>query len=187
MLNPALTDQQKRLRDMGVLDDKFQPLTELQREYRTKLWPKHYIPQTKEYKAEQLDLVGKELEIRIGGVKQGKRTMIDRGPLIESGPLPEHLRTQIFLYASFNDWMPVRLKTKRELVFEKLNPDEPIPKATFVLDNWVFLYANYVPPGKHFFFFLRQEGHISLSPFLPIVRFRETNIFMNQVTVKPRN
>lgn len=62
--------------------------------------------------------------------------------------------------ASFNDWMPVRLKTKRDLVFEKLNPEEPIPKATFVLDNWVFLFSNYVPPGKHYFYLVRKEGHI---------------------------
>jgi len=41
------------------------------------------------------------------------------------------------LVASFNDWMPIKMKTKRELIFEKLNPDEPIPKATFVLDNIV--------------------------------------------------
>ena len=66
--------------------------------------------------------------------------------------------------ASFNDWMPVRLKTKRELTFEKLNPEEPIPKATFVLDNYIFLYANYVPPGKHFFYFVKDEGHIIMSP-----------------------
>lgn len=39
------------------------------------------------------------------------------------------------------------MKTKRELVFEKLNPDEPIPKATFVLDNIVKNYSNYVAPG----------------------------------------
>jgi hypothetical protein len=83
--------------------------------------------------------------------------------------------------ASFNDWMPVRLKTKRELTFEKLNPEEPIPKATFVLDNYIFLYANYVPPGKHFFYFVKDEGHIIMSPTYPIVRFRETNIFMNMI------
>lgn len=49
------------------------------------------------------------------------------------------------MIASFNDWMPVKMKTRRELTFEKLNPDEPIPKATFVLDNHMMLYANYVP------------------------------------------
>lgn len=51
--------------------------------------------------------------------------------------------------------MPIKMKTKRELVFEKLNPDEPIPKATFVLDNVVQLYTNYVAPGPHFFYFVK--------------------------------
>lgn len=60
--------------------------------------------------------------------------------------------------------MPVQLKTKRELTFEKLNPDEPIPKATFVLDNWIKIFANYVPPGLHYFYFVYEEGKIFLSP-----------------------
>jgi hypothetical protein len=110
--------------------------------------------------------------------------MEDRGPLIESGPLA--VKQEVFLMASFNDWMPVRLKTKRELTFEKLNPDEPIPKATFVLDNHIFLYANYVPPGKHYFYFVQHEGEIIMSPSHPIVRFRETNICMNTIYVAPR-
>ena len=50
--------------------------------------------------------------------------------------------------------MPVLLKTKRELTFEKLNPEEPIPKATFVLDNHIKIFSNYVPPGTHYFYFV---------------------------------
>ena len=79
----------------------------------------------------------------------------------------------------------MRLKSKRELTFEKLNPDEPIPKATFVLDNQTFLYANYVAPGKHHFYFVAEEGSIILSPNYQLVRFKETNVFFNQIEIKP--
>ena len=78
------------------------------------------------------------------------------------------------------------MKTKRELVFEKLNPDEPIPKATFVLDNIVQLYSNYVAPGTHFFYFVKKNGTIFLSPKYDIVRFKTTNVFLNRMIQHPR-
>ena len=78
------------------------------------------------------------------------------------------------------------MKTKRELTFEKINPDDPIPKATFVLDNNINIFANFMPPGRHFFYFVLQDGTIILNPSYQIVRFKTTNIFMNQVVVKPR-
>lgn len=40
-------------------------LTEAQLAYKTKLWPKHYVPIVKEYKSEQLDLIGQQLELKI--------------------------------------------------------------------------------------------------------------------------
>lgn len=78
------------------------------------------------------------------------------------------------------------MKTKRELVFEKLNPDEPIPKATFVLDNIIQLYSNYVAPGAHFFYFVKQNGTIFLSPKYDVVRFKTTNVFLNRIIQHPR-
>ena len=78
------------------------------------------------------------------------------------------------------------MKTKRGLVFEKLNPDEPIPKATFVLDNVNKMYADYFPPGFHFFYFVWENGRIFLSPDYDICRFKMTNIFLNRTLVKPR-
>jgi len=116
-------------------DDVPQELTPLQQEYKTKIWPKHYIPSVREYKAKKFDEVGSTLGLKIGGVKQGKRTYIDLGPEIISGPL-ENGR-DLFIMCSANDWMPVRMKSKRDLTFEKMNPDEPIPKSVFVLDNHI--------------------------------------------------
>jgi hypothetical protein len=124
------------------------------------------------------------LGLKIGGLKKLKRTYEDRGPEIFSGPLKNS--QNIYLIASFNDWMPVKLKTKRELTFEKLNPEEPIPKATFVLDNHIKIFSNYVPPGTHYFYFVWQEGKIFLSASYDIARFKTTKIFLNRLTVKPR-
>lgn len=90
------------------------------------------------------------------------------------------------MIASFNDWMPVKMKTRRELTFEKLNPDEPIPKATFVLDNHMMLYANYVPPGTHYFYFVWEDGKIFLSSNYDVTRFKTTKIFLNKLIVNPR-
>lgn len=94
----------------------------------------------------------------------------------------------MYLVASFTDWMPIKLKTKRELTFEKISPDEPIPKATFVIDNQVMLYCNLVQPGSHYFYFVAgQTGSIVLSPTYQIVKFKETNVFMNRIQVQPEN
>lgn len=109
-----------------------------------------------------MDNIGTTLELKVGGIKEGKRNTEDRGPAILSGPLEN--RPTIFIVGSFNDWMPVKLKTRRELTFEKLNPEDPIPKATFVIDNLIQLYANYISPGKHYFYFVKKEGTIILSP-----------------------
>lgn len=184
ILNPKKTEKELRLEKLGIVEESRRVLTQAQKEYKTKIWPKHYIPALKEEKSKGLDSVGKDLEIKIGGQKEGKQDQDDRGPEIKSGPLDQ--QETIYIVGSFNDWMPVRLKTLRELTFEKLNPDEPIPKATFVLDNLIHLHANFMQPGKHFFYFVKEEGTIILSPSYEVVRFKTTNVFLNQVTVRPR-
>ena len=91
------------------------------------------------------------MNLKVGAVKVGKR--VDESNQIVSGPLPN--KQDIYIVGSFNDWMPVKLKTQRELTMEKINPDEPIPKSTFVIDNHIFVHANYMPPGKHYFYFVK--------------------------------
>lgn len=51
-LNPKKTERELRLERLGIIDESKIPLTEEQKEYRTKLWPKHYVPQLKEFKSE---------------------------------------------------------------------------------------------------------------------------------------
>ena len=43
-----------------------------------------------------------------------------------------------------------------------------------------------VPPGYHYFFFAKEEGHIFLSPKFEVARFKSTNVFMNRIYVRPR-
>ena len=60
---------------------------------------------------------------------------------------------ELYLVASFNDWMPMRMKTLRDLRLEKYSQeDEDIPNDLFMADHTVALYASMVPPGQHFFY-----------------------------------
>ena len=71
------------------------------------------------------------------------------------------------------------------MTFEKINPEDPIPKQVFVMDNIIQLYANFMTPGRHYFYFVKSENTIVLSPNYEIIRFKTTNVFLNSVIVKP--
>ena len=43
-----------------------------------------------------------------------------------------------------------------------------------------------VPPGVHYFYFVRERGTIFLSPHYEVVRFKTTSIFLNRVLVGKR-
>jgi hypothetical protein len=48
------------------------------------------------------------------------------------------------------------------------------------------LYASMVPPGVHYFYFVRDRGTIFLSPQYEVVRFKTTNIFLNRILINRR-
>lgn len=53
----------------------------------------------------------------------------------------------------------MRMKTLRRLNFERFNMDTEeteIKKSQFMLDNQVVLAAQMVPPGFHYFYFVRD-------------------------------
>ena len=81
----------------------------------------------------------------------------------------------------------MRMKTLRTLHLEKyaIN-DEDIPKEIFLYDNITSLYANMVPPGRHFFYLCKEKGSIFLSPNNEIVRFKKTNVFLNSIVIEPK-
>ena len=94
---------------------------------------------------------------------------------------------ELYIIASFNDWQPMRMKTLRTLHLEKyaIN-DEDIPKEIFLYDNITSIYANMVPPGRHFFYLCKEKGSIFLSPNNEIVRFKKTNVFLNSIVIEPK-
>ena len=96
---------------------------------------------------------------------------------------------EIFCVASFSDWMPMRMKSLRKLNMEKFPMDTieaDIPKKIKTLDTQVVLCAQMVPPGYHYFYFVKDKGTIFLSPNYEVVRFKKTNIFLNRILVIKR-
>ena len=59
------------------------------------------------------------------------------------------------------------MKTLRTLNIEKFSLDtaeDDVPKKVITLDNHVYLSSSMVPPGQHYFYFVREKGAIFLSP-----------------------
>ena len=57
---------------------------------------------------------------------------------------------EIYVMASFNDWLPMRMKTMRRLLMERYPIDffeGDIPKQCYSADNTNHTYAHMVPPG----------------------------------------
>ena len=66
---------------------------------------------------------------------------------------------EVFCITSFNDWMPSRMKTERTLNLERYpmdTPEDEIPKFVKAMDHSTVLYAQMVPPGYHYFYFVRD-------------------------------
>lgn len=107
-------------------------------------------------------------------------------------------KDKVFFVASFNDWLPVELKSLFEIKLKKnkgkdfqkflaesrqKNPAALEPKKK---EEGILQYTNYIPTGKHFFYFMYQDQYIFLSPRYDIVRFKGSNVFLNKVTIKER-
>jgi hypothetical protein len=92
----------------------------------------------------------------------------------------------IYFVSSCNDWLPVMMKTKRVLNLEKIQMAEAAPPSILQFDNINLTYANFVAPGPHYFYFVQGKNRVFLSPNYPTVRFKETNVFLNRVVIKPK-
>ena len=78
------------------------------------------------------------------------------------------------------------MKTRRVLTLEKIPMGDPAPSSILNVDNQILLYVNYVPPGFHYFYYVQGTEKVILSPNYPIVRFKETNTFINRIEIKPK-
>ena len=63
--------------------------------------------------------------------------------------------------------------------------EEDIPNKIWKTDTTTAVYANMFPPGIHFFYFIQQKN-IFLSPNYDVVRFKNTNMFLNRIVVSKR-
>lgn len=104
-------------------------------------------------------------------------------------------RKQIYLMASFNDWFPVEMRTPHEikqLAAKAAEMEEMTDKQLARMakskrkEENVISFVNYLPPGKHFFYFIYQNHYIFLSPNYDVVRFKGANVLLNTITISER-
>ena len=78
----------------------------------------------------------------------------------------------------------MRMKTAKIMKLERLgieiSPDD-IPRHVYSMDNITNMCAAMVPPGTHYFYFVKEKGTIFLSPKYEVVRFKTTNIYLNKI------
>jgi hypothetical protein len=75
------------------------------------------------------------------------------------------------------------MKSKRRLQIEKIAMGDIAPPTVINLDNVNLVYSNFVAPGHHYFYFIQGTEMAMLSPNYDIVRFKNTNVFLNRYTV----
>jgi hypothetical protein len=92
----------------------------------------------------------------------------------------------VFLISSAYDWLPMKMKTKRRLTLEKVNMGDTAPPTILNVDNTTLVYANFVAPGHHYFYFVQGRERVFLNPRYPIFRFKDTNVFLNRVMIRPK-
>lgn len=105
-------------------------------------------------------------------------------------------RKQIYLVASFNEWIPIELRTNQEIKQLRIKGEEALMKmddrqraklgkAKRKQDNEI-RFVHYLPPGKHFFYFIYKNEYVFLSPNYDVVRFKGSNALVNSIVIKPR-
>ena len=104
-------------------------------------------------------------------------------------------RDDVYLVSSFNEWMPILMRTAYEIkTAKKMDEDDLIkllkdPEKRYSqkkpADNQIS-YTNYIPPGRHYFYYIQKNDHIFLSPKYDIVRFKGSNVFLNTVRISER-
>ena len=72
----------------------------------------------------------------------------------------------------------IKTMRKQEDIEKFLAKDPSKRTGKKAADN-VISYCQYLPPGKHFFYYIYKADYIFLSPKYDIVRFKGTNLFLN--------
>ena len=80
------------------------------------------------------------------------------------------------------------VKSMRTRIFElqDMVPEERAKLKSKKKDDNITMLTQFIPPGKHFFYFIYQDHFLFLSPAHNVVRFKGTNVFLNTIEVKER-
>ena len=116
-------------------------LTDQQLDYESKLWPRHYkekVVNTRMRRFEEIESIMSKSMRRPGGRNEPVMeyaqynkggSMIGREDRTTETCGLKPREKELYVVASFNDWMPMRMKTNRTLNLEKYPVyDEDIPK-----------------------------------------------------------
>jgi hypothetical protein len=89
----------------------------------------------------------------------------------------------ITLMASFNYWLPVEMKMRPHEEGEGEGEGEGEKVHDPVED--VYSFCDYLPPGKHYFYFIKNKKYFTLCKRYKIGRFKECkNVWLNYVEVE---
>jgi hypothetical protein len=53
-------------------------------------------------------------------------------------------------------------------------------------DDNIIKFTSYMPPGKHFFYFIYKNEYVFLSPNYDVVRFKGSNALVNTLNIAER-
>lgn len=79
----------------------------------------------------------------------------------------------------------MRIKGEEELLTIEMKARQKLSKAKKKDDN-IIKFTDFYPPGKHFFYFVFKNEYVFLSPNYDVVRFKESNAFLNVIIISPR-
>ena len=100
------------------------------------------------------------------------------------------------MVSSFNDWIPIEMRTNHEIRLLRLKGEDTLETMdekqrakmgrNKKKEENIIRHVDFMPPGKHFFYFVYKNEYVFLSPNYDVVRFKGSSALVNTLVVKPR-
>ena len=88
----------------------------------------------------------------------------------------------LHLMASFNYWQPIEMKPIKP---NKIENQDDAEGEDYEEPDTIFRFWDYFPPGKHYFYFIKNKKYYTLNKRYNIGRFKECkNIWLNYIQVE---
>ena len=68
-----------------------------------------------------------------------------------------------------------------------LQEDDDLDEDIDEDENPMYSYVNFLPHGKHYFYFIKKGKYFCLSERYTVKQFKNTNLFMNEIIVAKRD